>query len=134
MALVSEGKLGEILSMILTSVHDVKLCEIILITVKLSCVSNCTSSLYRCHTGYRSALRGELLLDHANLTQSEKLMILTSTFNDLEFDTVAEALVKQHSTRIGTQSEVTRHPAQERQRKRRDKIILWCWRRLEWMV
>ena len=81
-----------------------------------------------------NTLRGELLLDHANLTQSEKLMILTSTFNDLEFDTVAEALVKQHSTRIGTQSEVTRHPAQERQRKRRDKIILWCWRRLEWMV
>ena len=30
-------------------------CEIILITVKLSCVNNCTSSLYRCHTDYRSA-------------------------------------------------------------------------------
>ena len=44
-----------------------------------------------------NTLRGELLLDHANLTQSEKLMTMTSTFNHLEFDTVAEALVKQHA-------------------------------------
>ena len=45
----------------------------------------------------QNTLRGELLLDHAKLTQSEKLMIMASTFNNLEFDTVAEALVKRHA-------------------------------------
>ena len=35
-------------------------CEIILIADKLSCVSSCTSSLYRCHTDYRSALEIKL--------------------------------------------------------------------------
>ena len=37
-----------------------KRCEIILITVTLSCVSNCTSSLYRCYTDHRSALEIKL--------------------------------------------------------------------------
>ena len=78
-----------------------------------------------------TTLSGELLLDHANLTQSEKLMIMTSTFNSLEFDTVTEALVKQNAL---AQSEIPRHPAQEWQRKMLAKITPWCWRRLEWMV
>ena len=53
--------------------------------------------------------RGELLLDHANLTKSEKLMIMTSTFNNLEFDTVAEALVKQHALAHSLKSPDTQH-------------------------
>ena len=54
-------------------------------------------------------LRGDLLLDHANLTQSEKLMIMTSTFNNLECDTVAEALVKQHALAHSLKSPDTQH-------------------------
>ena len=42
-------------------------------------------------------MRGELLLDHSGLSQPERLMVMTSTFNNLEFDRVAEALVKQHA-------------------------------------
>ena len=56
-----------------------------------------------------NTLRGELLLDHANLTQSEKLMIMTSTFNNLEFDTIAEALVKQHALAHSLKSPDTQH-------------------------
>jgi hypothetical protein len=42
-------------------------------------------------------MRGELLLDHANLSHNKKLMIMTSTFIDSDSDGVAEALVKQHA-------------------------------------
>eukprot|EP00434_Breviolum_minutum_P004941 symbB.v1.2.004358.t1/scaffold240.1/size264318/14 len=38
---------------------------------------------------------GELLLEHAGLTSTERLMVMTSTNNDLSFDKVAEAMVKQ---------------------------------------
>ena len=40
---------------------------------------------------------GELLLEHAGLTSTERLVVMTSTSNDLDFDKVAEALVKQHA-------------------------------------
>ena len=40
---------------------------------------------------------GELLLEHAGLTSTERLMVMTSTNNDLDFNKVAEALVKQHA-------------------------------------
>ena len=56
-----------------------------------------------------STLRGELLLDHANLSQAEKLMVMTSTFNNLEFDVVAEALVKQHAIAHSLKSPDTQH-------------------------
>ena len=56
-----------------------------------------------------NTFRGELLLDLANLTQSEKLMIMTSTFNNLEFDTIAEALVKQHALAHSLKSPDTQH-------------------------
>jgi hypothetical protein len=56
-----------------------------------------------------STLRGELLLDHANLTQAEKLMVMTSTFNSLEFDVISEALVKQHAISHSLRSNETQH-------------------------
>ena len=40
---------------------------------------------------------GELLLEHAGLTSTERLMVMTSTNNDLSFDKVAEAMVKQNA-------------------------------------
>lgn len=40
---------------------------------------------------------GEPLLEHAGLTSTERLMVMTSTSNDLAFDKVAEALVKQNA-------------------------------------
>ena len=71
-----------------------------------------------------STLRGELLLDHANLSQAEKLMVMTSTFNNLEFDTVAEALVKQHAIARSLKPPETQHKKGER--KRLGKKLLWC--------
>ena len=59
--------------------------------------------------GIPSTLRGELLLDHANLTQAEKLMVMTSTFNSLEFDVISEALVKQHAISHSLRSNKTQH-------------------------
>ena len=38
---------------------------------------------------------GELLLEHARLTSPERLMVMTSTNNDLADEKVAEALAKQ---------------------------------------
>ncbi len=40
---------------------------------------------------------GELLLEHAGLTSTERLLVMTSTNNDLSIDKVAEALVKQNA-------------------------------------
>ena len=45
---------------------------------------------------------GELLLEHAGLTSTERLMVMTSTNNDLDFGKVAEALVKQHALSKGS--------------------------------
>lgn len=42
-------------------------------------------------------IRGDLLLDNADLSKIEKLLILTSTNNETMFDAVAEALIKQHA-------------------------------------
>ena len=44
-------------------------------------------------------LLGELLLEHSGLSHNERMMVMTSTFNNLEFDRVAEALIKQHALR-----------------------------------
>lgn len=44
-----------------------------------------------------NTMLGEMLLDHSGLSHNERLMIMTSTFNNLEFDNVAEALIKQHA-------------------------------------
>ena len=44
-------------------------------------------------------LLGELLLEHSGLSHNERMMVMTSTFNDLDFDKVAEALIKQHALR-----------------------------------
>jgi hypothetical protein len=41
-------------------------------------------------------LLGELLLDHANLSATERLMVLTSTRNMYGFSILAVALVQQH--------------------------------------
>ena len=49
--------------------------------------------------GLSETLLGELLLDHSGLSSTERLMIVTSTFNNLDFDIVAEALIKQHALR-----------------------------------
>ena len=40
---------------------------------------------------------GELLLEHAGLTSTERLLVMTSTNNDLSIDKVADALVKQNA-------------------------------------
>ena len=56
-----------------------------------------------------STLRGELLLDHANLSQAEKLVVMTPPCNNLEFDTVAEAFVKQHAIAHSLNSPDTQH-------------------------
>jgi hypothetical protein len=42
-------------------------------------------------------MRGEWLLGHANLFHNQKLMGVTSTFNDLSCARIAEALIKQHA-------------------------------------
>ena len=42
-------------------------------------------------------LPAEMLLEHSGLSHNERLMIMTSTFNNLEFENVAEALIKQHA-------------------------------------
>ena len=44
-------------------------------------------------------LLGELLLDHSGLSHTERMMVMTSTFNNLEFGRVAAALMKQHAFR-----------------------------------
>ena len=41
-------------------------------------------------------IRGDLMLEAAGLSQTEQLMVLTSTNNDTDFDKIAEALQKQH--------------------------------------
>ena len=69
-----------------------------------------------------TTLRGDLLLDHANLTQSEKLMIMTSTRNNLEFDTVAEALVRQHALPHSLKSPDTLF---QRKRQRFQRKRIW---------
>ena len=43
------------------------------------------------------SLLGDLMLDAANLGKVEKLMVLTSTGNDVEFEKVAAALMGQHA-------------------------------------
>ena len=43
------------------------------------------------------SLLGDLMLDAANLGKVEKLLVLTSTGNNREFDKIAEALMKQHA-------------------------------------
>ena len=55
-----------------------------------------------------TTLRGEVL-DHANLAQSEKLINMTSTFNNFECDRVAEAFVKQHALAHSLKSPDTQH-------------------------
>ena len=79
-------------------------------------------------------MRGELLLDHSGLSQPERLMVMTSTFNNLEFDRVAEALVKQHalahSLKPATSSE---RPHYSRWRKSYLGIDQeWEWPENEW--
>ena len=44
-------------------------------------------------------LLGELLLDHSGLSHTGRMMVMTSTSNNLEFERVAEALIKQHALR-----------------------------------
>ena len=41
-------------------------------------------------------IRGDLLLDQAGLSRHEKLLVLTSTANDHDFDKIAAALLEQH--------------------------------------
>lgn len=45
-------------------------------------------------------LLGELLLDHSGLSPTECLMVMTPTFNNLDFDVVAEALIKQLARQV----------------------------------
>ena len=51
-----------------------------------------------------NTMLGEMLLDQSGLTANERLMIMTSTFNSLAFEDVADALVKQHAIRESTAS------------------------------
>ena len=41
-------------------------------------------------------IRGDLMLDASGLSEHERLMVLTSTVNDTDFDKIADALQKQH--------------------------------------
>ena len=43
-----------------------------------------------------SEIRGDLLLDAANLNEIEKLMVLTSAHNDRSFEAISKALQEQH--------------------------------------
>ncbi len=43
-----------------------------------------------------STLLGGMLLDQCNLTHMEKNLVLTSTCNDMKFETIAKALFDQH--------------------------------------
>ena len=44
-------------------------------------------------------MRGELLMDLGGFTYQEKLMMLTSTANDSDFDRIADAMILQHAAK-----------------------------------
>lgn len=53
--------------------------------------------------GLSETLLGELRLEQSGLSHTERMMVMTSTNNDLDFDTIATALVKQHASRESVQ-------------------------------
>ena len=73
-------------------------------------------------------IRGDLLLDAANLNEIEKLMVLTSAHNDRSFEAISKALQEQHP-RIHLKEKADKFRRRDDDKKGRGK---GGWKRRSW--